>query len=477
MVPRARCARRAPCRRRNSLLEQLPRRWKSEFITCISRAEAGSRLTDRGALATGHRRHDRVGTPAGRRGGRPRERRHTRSVSAVVSSRGATLRGPWTVTRQLADEPGRFGAARGRPRLVRCGQRGRRARRGRGPGHEGAGRQARTTMGWVNTLGQHGLSSSLPASGCAWTSSATTSCGSRSAAAACSTSRPTFAVCVDPLAADVEFAVERGTAWSGVRDGRPWSCRCGWTRSGSTCTAPTARRSSRPARTPRAGTGLRDAQRRLGRCAGAAARRTRSTGSARRRAAQPQGPRLHALEHRRARPDATAEFTAGGRGTTRGRTARASSSTPTTSRSRSSTTTRTPSGAMAGSFVDNGYRGGVRLLARPRSTAIRFEGGQYTEYVFAGPRHAGDPRGVHVADRPRGAAAAVGARLPPVPLVRLHPGRGRGARAAPPRARDPVRRALARHRVHGRLPRLHLGPRRSRTRRGCSSGSPSRASA
>ena len=42
---------------------------------------------------------------------------------------------------------------------------------------------------------------------------------------------------------------------------------------------------------------------------------------------------------------------------------------------------------------------------------------------------AGDPGGLHVADRPDRAAAAVGARLPPVPLVRLHAGRGRGARA------------------------------------------------
>ncbi len=47
---------------------------------------------------------------------------------------------------------------------------------------------------------------------------------------------------------------------------------------------------------------------------------------------------------------------------------------------------------------------------------------------------AGHPRGLHVAHRPRRAAAAVGARLPPVPLVRLHAGRGRGARRAPPRA-------------------------------------------
>ena len=77
------------------------------------------------------------------------------------------------------------------------------------------------------------------------------------------------------------------------------------------------------------------------------------------------------------------------RRTTRGPTARAPSSTPTTSRSRSSTTRRYPAGAMAGSFVDNGYRGDVRVLAPARSTAIHFAGGQYTEYIFAGPGDAG----------------------------------------------------------------------------------------
>ena len=82
------------------------------------------------------------------------------------------------------------------------------------------------------------------------------------------------------------------------------------------------------------------------------------------------------------------------------------------------------------------------------------------------PAHAGHPRGLHVAHGARRQAAAVGARLPPVPLVRLHAGRGRGARHAAPRARPAVRRAVAGHRVHGRLPRLHLEhgavPRRAR---------------
>ena len=47
--------------------------------------------------------------------------------------------------------------------------------------------------------------------------------------------------------------------------------------------------------------------------------------------------------------------------------------------------------------------------------------------------------------------------LPPVPLVPLHAGRGRGARRPPPRRAHPVRRAVARHRAHGRLPRVHVG--------------------
>ncbi len=43
-----------------------------------------------------------------------------------------------------------------------------------------------------------------------------------------------------------------------------------------------------------------------------------------------------------------------------------------------------PSGAMAGSFVDNGYRA-TYDFAPARELAFRFQGGQYCEYVFAGP--------------------------------------------------------------------------------------------
>jgi alpha-glucosidase len=44
-----------------------------------------------------------------------------------------------------------------------------------------------------------------------------------------------------------------------------------------------------------------------------------------------------------------------------------------------------PGGDMMGSFIDNGYRAGYDFR-RPDEYAIRFEGGQYTEYLFAGPR-------------------------------------------------------------------------------------------
>ncbi|MEO7752068.1 MAG: glycoside hydrolase family 31 protein [Terracoccus sp.] len=42
------------------------------------------------------------------------------------------------------------------------------------------------------------------------------------------------------------------------------------------------------------------------------------------------------------------------------------------------------SGAMAGSFVDNSYRGSY-AFSDPEEYRIRFEGGQWQEYVFAGP--------------------------------------------------------------------------------------------
>ena len=43
-----------------------------------------------------------------------------------------------------------------------------------------------------------------------------------------------------------------------------------------------------------------------------------------------------------------------------------------------------PTGGMAGSFVDNGYRGTYELSS-PEEYRVSFAGGQYREYVFAGP--------------------------------------------------------------------------------------------
>ena len=39
---------------------------------------------------------------------------------------------------------------------------------------------------------------------------------------------------------------------------------------------------------------------------------------------------------------------------------------------------------MAGSFVDNGYRGEYEF-SRDDEYRVTFHGGQWTEYVFAGP--------------------------------------------------------------------------------------------
>jgi len=43
-----------------------------------------------------------------------------------------------------------------------------------------------------------------------------------------------------------------------------------------------------------------------------------------------------------------------------------------------------PAGAVAGSFVDNGFRGSYDFTDGEQFV-ISFEGGQYTEYIFAGP--------------------------------------------------------------------------------------------
>ena len=84
-------------------------------------------------------------------------------------------------------------------------------------------------------------------------------------------------------------------------------------------------------------------------------------------------------------PDETLEFTArqGRRRSARRSTQRRVRSR-TTSPSRSSTTSPIPAGSMAASFVDNGYRGAYEFSSTEEYRIV-FGGGQYTEYVFAGP--------------------------------------------------------------------------------------------
>ena len=213
-------------------------------------------------------------------------------------------------------------------------------------------------------------------------------------------------------------------------DRRRWWSRCGSTRSGSTSTARTAAPSSRRRRRRRALLGLRHAQRRLHDPpplpAGGRDLRARRE----ERAAQPQGPRLHAVEHRRAR-----------------RRARPRSSPPARDagdpRADRTSTEFDPYYVSIPFFHHHALPGRARS-ARPSSTtatAAHYDFTRADEYAHPlrraastpstsspgrdMPRH---PRGLHLADRADGAAAAVGARLPPVPLVPLHAGRGRGAR-------------------------------------------------
>ena len=63
---------------------------------------------------------------------------------------------------------------------------------------------------------------------------------------------------------------------------------------------------------------------------------------------------------------------------------------------------------------------------------------------------------VHRSHRPRRAAAAVGAGLSAIALFVYAAGQGRGDRPHVPRQENPGRRDLSRHRLHGRLPHLHL---------------------
>ena len=141
---------------------------------------------------------------------------------------------------------------------------------------------------------------------------------------------------------------------------------------------------------------------------------------------QPQGPRLHAVEHRRARPPRDRRVH---RRPAAGRPALGPDEHGVRPLLRVDPVLLPPRPIRRsdGGVVRRQRLPRARTTSpRPRNTAIHFAGGQYTEYVFAGPDMPRDPGGVHLADRTHRAAAAVGARIPPVPLVPLHAGRRRG---------------------------------------------------
>ena len=174
---------------------------------------------------------------------------------------------------------------------------------------------------------------------------------------------PTFALCVDPTRG-------AGRVHRGARRGRRASCArarssspSASTRSGSTSTGPTGAPVIETAEDPDGRSqAYVDPQRRLGAApalpAGGRDLRARREGGH----AQPQGPRLHALEHRRARRRRDrGVHRRPGRRTTRAPTRRARSSTRTTSPSRSSTTTRSRPARSA-------RRSSTTAIARPTTS-------------------------------------------------------------------------------------------------------------
>ena len=156
------------------------------------------------------------------------------------------------------------------------------------------------------------------------------------------------------------------------------------------------------------------------------------------RPAQPQGPRLHHVEHRRAEPGRDGGVHRAARPPMiRAETGPASSSIRSTSPSRSSTTRPIPPAAWRHPLWTTDIAARTSS-PRPRSTGSSSDGGQYTEYVFAGPDMPAILEVLHLADRADRTATALGARLSPVPLVRVHPGRCRGHRRRAPRQRHPL---------------------------------------
>ena len=135
-------------------------------------------------------------------------------------------------------------------------------------------------------------------------------------------------------------------------------------------------------------------------------------------------------------------------------------------------------GAMAGRSSTTATARAYDVLGGRRSTASTSRAGSTPSTSSPGP---GMP------DVVRAYTALTGRTAPP-PLWALGYHQCRWFRytqdavealaRAPPRRADPVRRAVARHRAHGRLPRVHVGRGVVPGRAGrCSRGSPSRASA
>ena len=103
------------------------------------------------------------------------------------------------------------------------------------------------------------------------------------------------------------------------------------------------------------------------------------------RPGQPQGPRLHAVEHRRAQPRRIGGVHVRARPRrTRGRSRRARSSTRSTSPSRS-TTSRTAARGRWRAPSSTTAIAPTTTSPAPDEYRLHASGGQYTEYLFAGP--------------------------------------------------------------------------------------------